>query len=171
LAAGPIYPCSAFPFDTGAGGRTFPNYYVGTNQGGTANNAPQDEGLGWAASISTDDLAGWSLRFDMPPTQPTGTMKIHGKLLANATSGTAKLTVADGVAAPSGGIPSGVTLTSETQVSVTWAAGSEDAYQEVKVTLSSAWQANGVLVVSIVANHTSYTLAQVLTAIVSLIWE
>ena len=169
MAAGPIFPNSVYYGDTS--GNTFPNFYVGTNQGGTANAAPADEGIGVAASLGADSTV--QLRFALPPgsSAPSGTMKLHILCLANATSGVAKFTVNDAVVAASGGLPSGATLTAETQSSITWTTGSNDEYQEVKVTLSSSWQANGVLVVALTFNHSSWTLAAVMTAIVSLIWE
>ena len=169
MAAGPIAPSSVYYGDTS--GNTFPNYYVGTNQGGTANAAPADEGIGVAASLSADSTV--QLRFILPPgsSAPSGTMKLMLLCLANATSGTAKFTANDAVVSSSGGLPSGASLTAETQSSVTWTTGSNDEYQQVKVTLSSSWQANGVLVVALTMNHSSWTLASTLTVIPALIWE
>src|SRR5690348_16781568 len=119
MAGGPIYPSSAYPADTA--GRLFPNFY----QGGGANAAPHDEGLGVMASLSAD--ATWELRFPMPPTLPSGTAKLRVLSLANATSGVLKFTVADG-RCPAGSSPSAATLTGETQSSLTWAAGNADEY-------------------------------------------
>src|SRR5690242_5599855 len=126
MAGGPICPSSAYPADSA--GRLFPNFYNGA--GGNA--APHDEGLGVKASLDAD--ATWELRFPMPPQIPTGTLKLRLLALANATSGNAKVTVQDG-RCPAGSTPSAVTLTSETQVTITWAAGNNDDYLEAKVTL------------------------------------
>lgn len=160
MAGGPIYPHSTFPVDAG---KVFPNVYVG---GGA--NSKQEEGLGVMASVDADCT--WRLRFQIPPTVPTGTMKLRLIALANATSGDAKVTVKDtNVAA--GSSPSGATLTSETQATITWAAGDNDKYKEAKVTLTPTPAGNDFLVVDVVFNTTSWTLAQISTWFISLIWE
>lgn len=162
MAGGPIYPSSAYPAD--ATGRLFPNFYAGS--GGNA--APHDEGLGVKASLDAD--ATWELRFPMPPTIPSGTLKLRLLALANATSGVAKVTIKDGHVA-AGASPSAATLTSETQVSITWAAGNNDEYMENKTALSATPAGNDVLVVSLTFNTASWTLAQVSTWLASVIWE
>src|SRR2546430_608163 len=156
MAGGPIYPSSAYPADSS--GRLFPTFYSGT--GGNA--SPVDEGLGVKASLDAD--ATWELRFPMPPTLPTGTLKLRLLALANATSGAAKLTVKDGVATPAtspaaSGNPSAVTLTSETQTTVTWAASENDRYKEAKVTLAAAPVGNDMLVVALLFQTSGWTLA------------
>jgi hypothetical protein len=162
MAGGAIFPTSAFPNDTA--GRLFPNYYSGS--GGNA--SPHDEGLGVKASLDAD--ATWELRFPMPPTIPSGTLKLRLLALANATSGVAKVTVKDGTC-PAGSSPSAVSLTSETQSSITWAAGSNDKYQEVKVTLTATPAGNDMLVVALTFNTSGFTLAAVSTWLASIIWE
>jgi hypothetical protein len=173
VAAGPIFPFSEVPVDSGAGGRVFNFLYQGSNQGGTVNAGPQECGYGVVSSYSTDNLAKWVLRFKMPAgsSAPSGTLYADILMLANATSGVAKMTVSDGVVSPSGGIPSGVTLTGETQVSVTWTTGSNDAYQRTRLALSSSWQEDGVLVMVCTMNYSGYTLATNLWFTVSIIWE
>jgi hypothetical protein len=162
MAGGPIYPSSAYPNDSS--GRLFPTFYGGA--GGNA--APHDEGLGVKASLDAD--ATWELRFPMPPTIPSGTLKLRLLALANATSGVAKVTVKDkNVAA--GASPSAAALTSETQVTVTWAAGNNDQYLETKVALTSSPAGNDVLVVALTFNTTGWTLAQVSCWLASIIWE
>src|SRR5438105_12408527 len=117
MAGGPIYPSSAYPADSS--GRFFPTFHTGA--GGNA--APHDEGLGVKASLDAD--ATWELRFPMPPTIPTGTLKLRLLALANVTSGVAKVTVKDkNVVA--GASPSAAALTAEAQTTVTWAAGNND---------------------------------------------
>lgn len=168
MAGGPIYPSSAFINDTA--GLVFPNFHSGA--GGNA--SPVDEGYGVAASLSADKVL--ELRFPMPPTLPTGTLKLRILALANATSGVAKLTVSDGVATPAAspaasGNPSAATLTGETQTTITWAASENDRYKEAKVTLTAAPSGNDQLVVAITFNTTGWTLAQVGTFMFSVIWE
>ncbi len=160
MAGGPIYPSSAFPIDTA--GRIFPNFYAG----GGGNAAPHDEGLGVMASLSADAV--WDLRFPMPPTIPTGTLKLRLLGLANATSGVAKITISDATVA-AGASPSAATLTGETQVSLTWAT--VDIYVESKTALTSSPAGNDMLVVALTFNTTSWTLAQVSTWLASVLWE
>lgn len=162
MSGGPIAPFP--PYTSDVSGNAFPNFYVGA--GGNA--SPTDYGLGVAASLGADTV--WQLRFPMPPTIPTGTLKLRILQLANATSGVAKFTVSDANVA-AGASPSAATLTAETQSSVTWGAGDADKYKETKVTLTSAPSGNDTLVVAITFNHTSWTLAQILTSIVTAIWE
>lgn len=168
MAGGPIYPSSMYPADTA--GRLFPNFYAGA--GGNA--AAHDEGMGVKASLDAD--ATWELRFPIPPTLPTGTLKLRLLALANATSGVAKVTVKDGVATPAtspaaAGSPSAASLTSETQTTITWAASENDRYKEAKITLTASPIGNDILVVALTFNTTSWTLAQVSTWIASIIWE
>lgn len=162
MAGGPIFPTSVYL--GGGSGNIFPNFYAGA--GGNA--SPTDEGIGVVASLGADAAA--QLRFPLPESLPSGTAKLRFLSLANATSGTAKWTVSDGVVA-AGSSPSAATLTSETQSTLTWSAGNNDQYLETKVTLTPSMVANSMLVVAVTYNHTSWTLAQTLTQIVSLVWE
>lgn len=167
MAGGPISATSAYP---ATAGKVFPNVHTGA--GGNASS--HDEGMGVMASL--DGNAVWELRFPMPPSIPTGTLKLRLLALANATSGVAKVTVSDGVATPasspsSSGNPSGVSLTSETQTSITWAASENDRYKEAKVTLTASPSGNDVLVVALTFNTASWTLAVVSTWLATIIWE
>jgi hypothetical protein len=103
-------------------------------------------------------------------------LKLRAIALANATSGVAKFTVSDGVATPaaspgSSGNPSGVTLTSETQTTVTWAASENDRYKEAKIPLTAAPAANDVVVVVVNFQTSGWTLAQISLWKFDLIWE
>jgi len=160
MSGGPIFPNSAFPVTAG---NVFPNFHVGAGA-----NSKHDEGLGVAASIVADSI--WRLRYQLPPVIPAGTAKLRLLALANATSGAAKVTVKDAVVA-AGGNPSSAALTSETQGTVTWAAGNNDQYMELKVPLTPAMVASSMLVVDLVFNTTGWSLAAVSTWIASLIWE
>jgi hypothetical protein len=162
MAGGPIYPTSAYPADSA--GRLFPNFY----SGGGGNAAPVEEGLGVMASLSAD--ATWELRFPMPPSIPTGTLKLRLLALANATSGAAKVTVKDG-RCPAGSSPSAAALTSETQTTVTWSTGNNDEYLESKIALTTTPQANDMLIVALTFNVTGWTLAASSTWLASVIWE
>lgn len=162
MAGGPIFPHSAFPVTAG---NVFPNIYIG---GGA--NSKHEEGLGVAASIGADST--WRLRFQIPPAIPTGTAKLLLRAMANATSGSAKITPQLAKVA-GGSSPSGATLTAEAQQTITWTA--VDVYVDTKVTLTNttivAGDENKALVCDLVFNTTSWTLAQVSTWQVSLLWE
>lgn len=162
MSGGPIFPSSAFINDTS--GQLFPSFYVAATN---TNGAGYDEGWTISASLTTSDPV-LVMRFAIPPTVPTGTLKLRCLSLANATSGVAKWTVTDkNVAA--GSAPGTATLNSETQVSQTWATA--DIYVENKVTLTSTPAGNDILVLAVTFNHTSWTLAAAVTTIFSIIWE
>ena len=168
MAGGPICPSSVYFGDSN--GRTFPNFYAGA--GGNA--AAHDEVIGVQASLAGDSTV--ELRFIMPPTIPTGTLKLVLLALANATANAAKLTVSDGAATPAAspaasGNPSAITLTAESQTTVTWAASENDRYKLAKITLTTAPAGSDVLVVAIKFQTTGWTLAVVSTWIAYLLWE
>lgn len=168
MAGGAIFPSSSYISDTA--GRLFPNFYAGA--GGNASS--HDLGFGVKASLDAD--ATLELRFPVPPSIPSGTLKLRILALANATSGAAKLTVSDGAATPatspaSSGNPSAATLTAETQTTITWTTSENDRYKEAKVTLTTSPAANDMLVVAVKFQTTGWTLAQVATFLFSLIWE
>lgn len=164
MAGGPITPSSAFPADTT--GNLFPNFYAG----GGGNASPHDEGLGVAASIASDLT--WELRFPMPPTIPSGTLKLRILSLASATSGSAAFIVKDGTCA-AGSSPSAVSLTTESTATVTWVAGDTDKYKETKIPLTATPAGNDQLVVALVMHGAAaaWTLAVNSTHIPSVIWE
>lgn len=164
MAGGPLYPTSVYPND--ATGTIFPNWYIGA--GGNA--AATEEGLGVAASISGDFV--WELRFAVPPSVPTGTLKLRILSLANASSGTAAFIVKDGTCS-AGSSPSAALLTTETTATVTWGPGDADKYKETKIVLTAAPAGNDMLVVALTMHGaaSAWTLAQVSTHLVSVIWE
>ena len=161
MAGGPIFPHSAFPVTAG---RVFPNFHVGAGA-----NSKQDEGLGVEASVGADST--WRLRFQMPPTLPTGTGKLRLLALANATSGVAKVNP-KWVSVAVEEDPSGATLNAEGTSTVTWSTGDNDQYKELKVTLDAdSLVASEEVVMDLVFETTSWTLAQVSTWIASIVWE
>lgn len=162
MSGGPIFPNSAFPVTAG---RVFPNVHVGAGA-----NSKHDEGLGVEASLGADAI--WRLRFQMPPTTlPTGTGKLRLLALANATSGAAKVNP-KWVSVAVEEDPSGATPVAETVQTVTWAAGDNDQYKELKVTLDAdTLVASEVVVMDLVFETASWTLAAVSTWQASVIWE
>jgi hypothetical protein len=160
MAGGAITPSSVYL--GGASGLLFPNFYVG----GGGNASPTDEGIGVIASLGSNATA--QLRFPMPPSIPTGTLKLRNLMLANATTGTVKYTVQD-INVAVGADPSSATLTSETQSSATISAA--DTYTEIKTVLTSTPSGNDMLVVAVTFDSSGWTLAQTLTNIFTIIWE
>lgn len=160
MAGGPIAPSSVYL--GGASGNLFPNFYSGA--GGNA--APVDEGIGVVASLAANAVA--QLRFAMPPAIPSGTLKLMVRMLANATTGTVKFTVSD-KSCGSGVSPSALTLTAETQSTANITAA--DQYTDVKVPLTTVPNPNDDLVVALTFDSTGWTLAQVLTCLVWVLWE
>lgn len=160
MAGGPVAPFSVSPDGSGD---VFPNIHVG----GT--NSREDVGTGVAASIGSDRRL--ALRFEMPPSLPTGTAKLRCLSIANATSGAAKVNPKWASVAPEEAADT-VTLNAETTQTVTWAAGDADVYKELKVTLDADTVVAGeVVVMEVVFETTNWTLAQVLTWNFSVIWE
>lgn len=161
MAGGPIFPHSAFP---ATAGRVFPNFHVGAGA-----NSKQDEGLGVEASLGADSIH--RLRFQMPPTLPTGTGKLRLLSLANAVAGAAKVNPKWASVAVEED-PSSVALNAEGTSTITWGAGDNDQYKELKVELDAdVLVASEEVVMDLVFETASWTLAQVSTWIASIIWE
>ncbi len=162
MAGGPIFPNSAVPVTAG---RVFPNVHIGAGS-----NSKHDEGLGVEASVGADST--WRLRFQMPPTSlPGGAAKLRLLALANATTGVAKVNAkwASGAVEES---PSGLTLNAEGTGTITWGASDNDQYKELKITLDADSRVAGeIIVMDLVFETTSWTLAVVSTWIASIIWE
>lgn len=137
MAGGPISPSSVYL--GGASGNLFPNFYAGS--GGNA--SAHDEGIGVVASLAVDATA--ELRFPMPSSIPTGTLKLMMREIG-AGSGTCKITVSD-AAVSSGSSPSAATLAAETQSVISPISG--DQYLDTKVTLTTSPAANQGLVVAV----------------------
>lgn len=162
MAGGPIFPCSAVPVTAG---RVFPHIYTG----GT--NSKLEDTLGVEASVGAD--ATWSLRFQMPPSLPTGTGKLRLLALANATSGAAKVNAkwASVAAEETPDIAAG-SLNAEGTGTVTWSTGDADVYKELKITLDADTLVAGeVVAMDLVFETTSWTLAVVSGWSASIIWE
>lgn len=162
MAGGPIFPFSSVPRTSG---KVFPTIQVGDTNG------RQDAGMGVMASLNAD--ATYDLRFQMPPSLPTGTLKLVLISMADATSGNAKVNPKWAAISRSGGNPDSVSLTAEGTSTVSWSAGDDDDYKETKITLDAATAptADQVLVMDLVFETSSWTLAVVSTWIAFLVWE
>lgn len=171
MAGGPILPASIYI--GGASGLLSPSFYVPATN---TNTAGALEGVSCVASLSTTNgNAPAVLQFNMPETIPTGTLKLRCLSMANAVTGTALFTVADGVTSAGSNI--GVTsLSTETQVSQTWATA--DILVENKVTLTASPSANQILTCLVTFNPSTsggstaaFTLAQTSVHQFSIVWE
>lgn len=161
MSGGPLLPSSIYY--GGAGGLAAPAIYIPATN---TNGAGALEGIGVAASIGSD--APVVLQFNMPPTIPTGTLKLRLLAMANATSGVAKVTANDKNVAAGSSLGTS-TLNTETQVSQTWAT--VDIMVENKVVLTSSPSGNDILTVLLTFNTASWTLAVRSVWQASLIWE
>lgn len=161
MAGGPIFPSSAYPVTAD---RVFPNVHVGAGS-----NSKHDEGLGVEASLGADSI--WRLRFQMPPSLPSGTGKLRLLALANATSGNAKVNPKWGSVAAEED-PSSATLNAEGTSTLSWSTGDNDQYKELKIALDAdTLVASEMVVMDLTFETASWTLAQVSTWIPSIIWE
>ena len=162
MAGGPLFPCSIYPVTSA---RVWANVHVGAGA-----NSKQDYGLGVQASVGADSI--WRLRFNLPPTAlPTGTGKLRLLALANATANSAKVNPKWASVAV-GEDPSAATLQAEGTSTLTWAAGDNDKYKELKITLDADTMVAGeIVVMDLTFETSSWTLAVVSTWIPSIIWE
>jgi len=161
MASGPIFPHSSFPTTSDA----FPNFHVAGNS--------HDEGLGVSASLSVNTI--WRLRFQMPTTIPSGTMKLLLRALSapgatQAAKVNPKWAIVDTQESPN------VTLDAEGVTTVDWTgSGNEDnEYLDTKINLDAhaySPSSNAELVMDLVFENDGWTLATVSTWIVSIIWE
>ncbi len=145
MAGGPFLPSSVFP--VGTSGEVFPNVHSGAG----ANAAVEEEGLGVANATDLTADRGWSLRFQMPTTLPTGTATF--RLLALAAIQAGDLSVDPAwVSVAADEDPSAATLTAEgpdpdsrvggdgsnvDNSTFGWAALDDDKYIEARWTLNA----------------------------------
>jgi hypothetical protein len=159
MAGGPVSPSSVY---LGTTGNLFPNFYAG----GGGNASAHDEGIGVVASLAADSTA--ELRFPMPPSIPTGTLKLMIRGMGAVSTQVAKFQVSDN-SCGTGVSPSGLTLTAEAASSVTFA--SVDQYIDTKVTLTTVPNPNDDLVVALKFQTTGWTASTVTTWQVWALWE
>lgn len=168
MAGGPIGPSSVCINDTT--GKVYESVYRGSG----SNTSPWEEGIFVKASLDANVYV--ELRFPVPPTLPTGTLKIRVIALANATSGDAKVSVGAGTATPAaspaaGGNPSGVTINYAALYTITWAASENDRYKEYKNSPVATPAGNDILIVGVEFVTTGWTLAAASCWNFFLIWE
>jgi len=159
-----VAPHSAYAVTTP---RVFPNVHVSDGA-----NSIHEEGLGVEASLGGDAI--WRLRFMMPETLPTGTPKLKLWGICDTASQVAKVDP-KWVTIDVDGDPSGTAPASEGVNTVTWGAGDNDKYQEVKVTLDadtpSAITAGTMVIMDLTFLQADWTLSEVSTWFPWIIWE
>jgi hypothetical protein len=161
MAGGPLLPSSLYLGS--ASGNLFPTFYIPSTN---TNLAGAIEGVGVVASLAAEAAA--VMQFNMPESIPPGTLKLRVLTLANAASGTTKLTVSDKNVAAGGQLGTS-TLNVESQLS--FALATADILVENKITLTSSPSANDILTVLATFNHTSWTLAASSAWQFSVVWE
>lgn len=162
MAGGPLFPRSIY---YATADKVFPYVWEGQT------NSKHEEGIGVMASLDAD--ATIELRFLMPPSLPTGTCKLKLRALADATSGAAKVNPKWKSIAPeeSADVATG-SLNAEGTGTITWAAGDSDVYKELEITLDAdTVTADEEIVMELVFETSSWTLAAISTWIASIIWE
>lgn len=159
MAGGPLLPSSAYPVTAD---RIFPYIYVSAGA-----NSKHEEGLGVQASLGADSI--WRLRFQLPQVLPSGTAKLRLRMQANATTGVTKINPKSAVVA-AGTDPGGASLTAEGTQTSTWAAGDNDKYKDLDVTLTPVMVAGSTLVMDLTFETASWTLAQILNVVPMIIW-
>ena len=136
---------------------------------GDGSNGHTDDVTMVIASLGSD--AKVQLRFNMPPTLPTGTAKLRLIGLADATSGVAKVNPSWASVAV-GQDPSSFTLTAEGTQTVTWSTDDDDEYQETKIILDAdTVVANEFIIMHVTFETASWTLAANSGWMFSVIWE
>lgn len=162
MATGPLFPYSIV-FSTSS--KTFPRVHVGNT------NAKQQEGLGVMASVDADATV--ELRWQIPPALPTGQAKLIIRALANATSGVAKVNPKwKSVAVEETTDVATGSLNAEGTQTITWAAGDIDVIKEVIIDLDADTLVfDEDIIMELVFETTDWTLAQVSTWTISIIWE
>lgn len=162
MAGGPIFPHSAFPVSS----NVFPNFHVGAGS-----NSKHDEGLGVAASIASD--ATWRLRFQLPPTLPSGTGKLLLRGLSEAPAGSKDAKInAKWASVAADEDPSSATLSAEGTTTVSFGTSDGDKYKEAKVTLDADTLVAGEEVaMDLTFESSGWTLDKVSTWIASIRWE
>ncbi len=167
MAGGPLLPSSG-PYLGGASGNLYPAFYIPATN---TNAAGALEAVGVVASLAADAPA--VIQFNMPGAGliPTGTLKLRVLAWANATSGVAKLDIADGATSVGSNIGA-TTLTTEAgspTISQTWTTA--DVIVENKVTLTTVPTAGQILTILATFRTASWTLAAASVWQFSLIFE
>lgn len=168
MAGGPIAPIAAYPLDAG---KVFPNIHT------TASNPQHIEGCGVMASLSGE--ATWQLVFELPPADPSGTLKLVLASIADvAATQSAYLRVLwIARAAAETFALAEASLNDEHSggdLEIEHTTADDDEMVITKVTLDAdtiAYGTDQFLLMNIVLKNTSWDIAVVWTFLPYLIWE
>jgi hypothetical protein len=174
MAFGPVFPFSQAPDATG---RAFPNVYL--HGSGTVR---RFAGLGYAAALAGDTA--WDLMFRVPNTLPTGTLKLKVTCIAAATFGVIRLNP-KWAAVAAGADPFAATLSAEGVTpdakagqagagdTLEWGTGDSGQLLRVTWTLNAATApaAGETIVMQLLGETASWTLAQTLTCVPWVEWD
>jgi len=166
MAGGSLLPSSVYL--GGASGNLSPTFF--TSGAGTTVANSTIEGIGVVASLGADAAA--VLQFNLPEVFPPGAMKLRMLAWANATTGNAIYTVADGGTAPGANIANTTLTTDASAVSFGFPATANLINEVAKVTLTGPGQvANNLYTVVVTFNTASWTLAATSVWQFSMVWE
>lgn len=161
MAGGPLFPFSAIPKTQN---QIFANVHVGSGP-----NSTHEEGMGAQATVTSD--ATWNLRYQAPPSLPTGSPYLDLWAISFANSGDAKVHFR-WACSGSGTIPSSITLASEGTLTITWSVASPDRYREHKLALDATSIIAGQTIVgNLTFEFSGWTLPLVSTWRAPIIWE
>jgi hypothetical protein len=164
MTGGPILPSSIFVGN--AAGNAYPIFYTPNTN---TNTAGYIEGVGVVASLGAD--APVTLQFNLPESIPAGTLKLRTLAMANSTSNSAILTIADAGTAVGSNIGATTLTTDVSSHSITWTTADVLVEYKLALTGSGVNTANNIATVLVTFNHTSWTLAVQSVWQFSLVWE
>jgi len=166
MAGGPILPSSVYL--GGASGNLSSTFFISGAGTTVANSAI--EGVGVVQSLGADSAC--VLQFNLPESLPPGTLKLRMLAWANATTGNAIYTVADGGTAPAANIANTTLTTDASAVSFSFPGTANLINEVTKLALTGTGQvANNIFTVVVTFNTASWTLAATSVWQFSLVWE
>jgi hypothetical protein len=168
MAGGAIAPISAYPLDAA---KVFPNIHV------TASNAQHVEGCGVMASLDAE--ATWQLVFELPPADPSGTLKLVLASIADVAATQSAYLRVLWIARANGESMdlAEASLNDEHSggdLEIEHTTAEDDDFIITKVTLDAdtiTYGTDHFLLVNVVLKNTSWDLAVVWTFLPYLIWE
>ncbi len=156
---GPIYPFSTVPTTNEA----FQNIHLAAS--GTFLHM---SGLGIAASLAADTI--WRLAWKMPPTLPSGTLKLLLGEIDGATSGNARIN-AKWAGFGEGEVITGALSAETVQTIVSATPADEMIWTRIILDAFGSLVANDILAMDLTFETASWTLAAVSTWFPMLVWE
>ncbi len=160
MAGGPITPMSAIPRTAG---KVFPYVYSGGRY---------HEVLGFMASLDGDAI--WDLVFPLPPSDPTGTLKLVLASMANAAGTQSAYVDVDWAGIAAAEEPDDIALQAEGNTEIEHTAAGADDLIVTKITLDAdtiTYGTDQLLVMELEGKTASWDLAVIWAVWAYLIWE